>query len=152
MSRVSLLSAPFMLGFDSFEQRIDRMAKSADGYPPYNIEKLPPKNKKGDQEEDAGKNGGELYQITIAVAGFGRDELEITTKDNQIMVCGCHDQLTEGEFLHRGIATRQFKRSFLLADGMIVQGASLRDGMLIIDVERPEKNSIARTIEISTNQ
>ena len=143
MSRLSLLSAPFMLGFDNFEQRIDRMAKSADGYPPYNIEKL------GVAGEDA--DGAELFQITIAVAGFSKNELEITSEDNQILVCGCHDQLTEGEFLHRGIATRQFKRSFLLADGMNVLGASLRDGMLMIEVERPKPAKISRTIEIVTN-
>ncbi len=143
MSRLSLLSAPFMLGFDNFEQRIDRMAKSADGYPPYNIEKIG-----GDTDSTDGR---ELYQITIAVAGFSRDELEITSEDNQILVCGCHDQLSKGEFLHRGIATRQFKRSFLLADGMNVLGASLRDGMLMIEVERPKPAKISRKIDIVTD-
>ncbi len=143
MSRLSLLSAPFMLGFDNFEQRIDRMAKSADGYPPYNIEKI--------GVDTDSKDGRELYQITIAVAGFSKNELEITSEDNQILVCGCHDQLSEGEFLHRGIATRQFKRSFLLADGMNVLGASLRDGMLMIEVERPKPTKISRKIDIVTN-
>ncbi len=139
MTRVSLLSAPFMLGFESFEQRIDRMAKASDGYPPYNIERL------------ADASGAENYQIAIAVAGFSEGDLEITSEDNQLQVCGCIEQPAEREFLHRGIATRQFKRSFLLADGMDVIGARLRDGMLMIDVERPKATKIKRTIQISTH-
>ncbi len=138
MSRLSLLSAPFMLGFDSFEERIDQMAKSADGYPPYNIERLP------DTPE------AQIYQITIAVAGFARDEIEITFERDQIKVSGCHKQSENREFLHRGIATRQFKRNFLLADGMNVTGATLKDGMLMIDVERPRMVKPSRKIEIRT--
>ncbi len=138
MTRVSVLSAPFMLGFESFEQRIDRMAKASDGYPPYNIERL------------ADADGAENYQIAIAVAGFSQDDLEITSEDNQLQVCGCIKQPSEREFLHQGIATRQFKRSFLLADGMHVVGAQLRDGMLMIDVERPKANKVKRTIQINT--
>ncbi|MCF6328141.1 MAG: Hsp20 family protein, partial [Devosiaceae bacterium] len=137
MTRVSLLSAPFMLGFESFEQRIDRMAKASDGYPPYNIERL------------ADAEGVEIYQIAIAVAGFSQSDLEITSEANQLQVCGCIKQAGEREFLHRGIATRQFKRSFLLADGMHVVGAHLRDGMLMIDVERPKAAKVKRTIEIN---
>lgn len=140
MTRLSLLSAPFMLGFESFEQRIDRMAKASDGYPPYNIERL------------ADEENAEYYQITIAVAGFSKQDLEITSEDNQLWVCGCHGKSNEGEFLHRGIATRQFKRSFLLADGMIVSGANLTDGMLMIDVERPKSAKIKRIIEIGTTK
>ncbi len=138
MPRLSVLSAPFVLGFDSFEERVDRMAKSAEGYPPYNIERL------------SGADGAELYRITIAVAGFSKDDLEIISEDSQLQVCGCQDRNEEREFLHQGIATRQFKRSFLLAEGMRVAGATLRDGMLMIDVERPEATRIARRIEIST--
>ena len=138
MSRLSLLSAPFMLGFDSFEERIDQMARSADGYPPYNIERLP------DTKQ------AQNYQITIAVAGFSRDEIEITLERDQIKVCGCQEQSENREFLHRGIATRQFKRNFLLADGMNVIGATLKDGMLVIDVERPLVVPSSRRIEIDT--
>ncbi len=140
MPRLSLLSAPFLLGFDAFEERIDRMAKAADGYPPYNIERLP------------GAEGAEHYQIAIAVAGFSSAELEIVSEDNQLVVRGRNTDEKSREFLHRGIATRQFQRSFLLADGMRVMGAELRDGMLVIDVERPEVKKSARRIEIRSPQ
>lgn len=138
MPRVSLLSAPFLLGFDAFEERIDRMAKSADGYPPYNIERL------------SASNGTDYYQITIAVAGFSQDDLEITSEDNQLLVRGRNRDEKSREFLHRGIATRQFQRSFLLADGMKVEGAKLCDGMLEISVGRPKSEKIAHRIEIRT--
>lgn len=141
MSRLSMLSAPFMLGFDSFEERIERLTKSADGYPPYNIERLTSNN-------DAGETSVEMYQITIAVAGFSRQDLQITSEDTQLHVFGNQSRDEGGEFLHRGIATRQFKRSFLLADGMVVKGATLSDGMLSIDVERPVFAKVSRTIEI----
>lgn len=138
MPRVSLLSAPFLLGFDAFEERIERMAKAADGYPPYNIERL------------AASEGAEHYQITIAVAGFTASELEILSEDNQLIVRGRTRDDRSREFLHRGIATRQFQRSFLLADGMRVKGADLRDGMLEISVQRPEPQKTSRRIEIRT--
>ncbi len=137
MPRLSLFSAPFMLGFDDFEERIDRLAKKADGYPPYNIERL------------ADRDNVEIYQITIAVAGFSRDELNIISEDAQLHVSGDHKDEENRVFLHRGIATRQFKRSFLLADGMVVKGAVLQEGMLIIKVERKLPEKISRTIEIS---
>ncbi len=138
MTRLSLLSAPFMLGFESFEERIDRLSKSADGYPPYNIERL------------ADENGAEIYKITIAVAGFSRDELKIVSEDTQLHVSGDHKKSKDRVFLHQGIATRQFKRSFLLADGMEVTGATLNEGILSIDVERPLPQKVFRTIEIAT--
>jgi len=137
MPRLSLLSAPFMLGFDSFEERIDRLSKSADSYPPYNIERL------------ATSKDAETYQITIAVAGFSCEELKIVSEDTQLHISGDHQQSAEREFLHRGIATRQFKRSFLLADGMIIIGANLYEGMLTIDVQRPLTEKVSRVIEIS---
>ncbi|MCB9992707.1 MAG: Hsp20 family protein [Hyphomicrobiaceae bacterium] len=136
MSRISFLSAPFLLGFDSFEERVDRMAKSAETYPPYNIERLM-------TGEDS-----ESYLITIAVAGFAADELEIVSENNQIVVRGQKKSETERQYLHRGIAMRQFQRAFLLADGMIVEGAELADGMLRIPVRRPEPQKLSRTIEI----
>ncbi|MHB1103226.1 MAG: Hsp20 family protein [Devosia sp.] len=136
MSRVSLFSAPFLLGFDAFEERVDRLSKAADGYPPYNIERT----------VDA--DGTERFLISIAVAGFGQNELEVTAEDNQLLVRGRQKDDGAREFLHRGIAARQFQRSFLLADGVMVQEATLRHGMLIIAVVRPKAEKVARRIEI----
>ena len=136
MSRISVFSAPFLLGFDSFEERIDRLAKSADGYPPYNIERM----------TDA--EGTEQFLISIAVAGFGASELEVIAEDNTILVRGKQKDEPGKEFLHRGIAARQFQRSFLLADGMIVKDATLGHGMLVVAVERPQTPKIARRIDI----
>jgi HSP20 family molecular chaperone IbpA len=136
MSRISIFSAPFLLGFDSFEERVDRLAKSAEGYPPYNIER----------KLDA--DGTEHFLISIAVAGFSGDELEVSAEDSQIVVRGKQKDEPGREFLHRGIAARQFQRSFLLADGMIVKDATLGHGMLVVAVERPKAQKIARRIEI----
>ena len=136
MSRISVFSAPFLLGFDSFEERVDRLAKSADGYPPYNIERT----------IDA--EGTERFLISIAVAGFGAGELEVLAEDNQIVVRGKQKDEPGREFLHRGIAARQFQRAFILADGMIVKDATLGHGMLVVAVERPRTPKIARRIDI----
>ncbi|KQX38565.1 heat-shock protein Hsp20 [Devosia sp. Root436] len=136
MSRISVFSAPFLLGFDSFEERVDRLAKSADGYPPYNIERT----------IDA--DGTERFLVSIAVAGFGVGELEVLAEDNQIVVRGRQKDEPGREFLHRGIAARQFQRSFILADGMIVRDATLGHGMLVVAVERPQTPKIARRIDI----
>jgi len=136
MSRVSMFSAPFLLGFDAVEERIDRLAKAADGYPPYNIER----------SLDA--EGAETFLISIAVAGFCEADLEVSVDDNQLLVRGRQKDETNREYLHRGIAARQFQRNFLLADGMQVKGALLRNGMLTISVVRPKAEKIARRIEI----
>jgi HSP20 family molecular chaperone IbpA len=136
MSRISLFSAPFLLGFDGFEERVDRLAKAADGYPPYNIERR------------AETDGSESFVISIAVAGFAQNELDVMAEDNQILVRGRQKDDPAREFLHRGIAARQFQRSFLLADGMIVKDAVLKDGMLIVTVLRPQTEKIARRIDI----
>jgi len=136
MSRVSMFSAPFLLGFDAFEERVDRLSKAADGYPPYNIERA----------VDA--DGTERFLISIAVAGFGQNELDVTAEDNQLLVRGRQKDDGTREFLHRGIAARQFQRSFLLAEGVVVQEATLRNGMLIIAVVRPKAEKVARRIEI----
>lgn len=136
MSRISVFSAPFLLGFDSFEERIDRLARSADGYPPYNIER------------SVGENGTERFLISIAVAGFARTDLEVSVEDNQLMVRGRQADDPGRDFLHRGIAARQFQRSFLLADGMEVKDATLGHGMLVITLERPKAPKIARQIDI----
>jgi HSP20 family molecular chaperone IbpA len=136
MSRVSLFSAPFLLGFDTYEERIDRLSRAADGYPPYNIE----------HAVDA--DGTERFLISIAVAGFARAELEIMWEDNQLVVRGKQKDDPAREFLHRGIAARQFQRSFLLADGVEVKDAVLEHGMLVISVVRPKVEKLARRIEI----
>lgn len=136
MSRISVFSAPFLLGFDSFEERIDRLARSAEGYPPYNIER------------STGEDGAERFLISIAVAGFASSDLEVSVEDNQLMVRGRQADEPGREFLHRGIAARQFQRSFLLADGMEVKDATLGHGMLVITLERPRAPKIARQIDI----
>lgn len=136
MSRVSMFSAPFLLGFDALEERLDRLSKAADGYPPYNIERT----------TDA--DGTERFLISIAVAGFSGDELEVMAEDNQLLVRGRQKDDGTREFLHRGIAARQFQRSFLLADGVVVKEATLRNGMLTIAVDRPKAEKVARRIEI----
>src|SRR5690606_30210008 len=128
--------APFLLGFDSFEERIDRLSKSTDGYPPYNIERS--------LDED----GTENFLISIAVAGFSASELEVVSEDNQIVVRGRQKDDASRQFLHRGIAARQFQRAFLLADGMIVKDASLGHGMLVIAIQRPRATKTAQRIDI----
>jgi HSP20 family molecular chaperone IbpA len=136
MSRVSLLSSPLLLGFEEMERLIDRVGKTgADGYPPYNIERI------------AG-NGAERLRIVLAVAGFRRDQLEVTLEDNQLTVRGRQEDDKEREFIHRGIAARQFGRTFVLADGIEVMSADLSDGLLTIDLVRREPDRLVRKIEI----
>ncbi len=136
MSRVSMFSAPFLLGFDAFEERIDRLSRGADGYPPYNIERT------------LDHEGTETFVISIAVAGFGQADLDVTVEDAQLLVRGRQQDDATRQYLHRGIAARQFQRNFLLAEGMVVKEAELRNGMLIISVVRPKAEKIARRIEI----
>lgn len=136
MSKVSLFSAPFLLGFDAYEERIDRLSRAADGYPPYNIERL--------VEDD----GSERFLISIAVAGFALQELEITQEDNQLHLRGRQKDDPAKTYLHRGIAARQFQRSFLMADGVVVQDAVLENGMLVISMVRPRAEKRARRIDI----
>lgn len=138
MSRVSLFSAPFLLGFDAFEERFDRLAKATEGYPPYNIERT------------AVEGEGERYFIAIAVAGFARNDLEVIAEDNQLIVRGRQTEDGARQYLHRGIAARQFQRTFLLADGMRVEGAALKNGLLAITVYRPVTKPVARRIDITS--
>jgi HSP20 family molecular chaperone IbpA len=138
MTRVSLFSSPLMLGFDDLERMLDRAAKSSgDGYPPYNIERLP--RTEGEAER---------LRITLAVAGFGRDEIDITVEENQLVIRGRQKDDDGHSYLHRGIAARQFNRSFVLADGMEVRSARLANGLLEIGLERPEPKKQVRRIEI----
>lgn len=142
MSRQSPFGHPFLLGFDEIEQALDRVAKGAgDGYPPYNIERLA-----RTAEEP------ERLRITLAVAGFTRDQLEITLEESQLVVRGRQTDDKTRHYLHRGIAARQFQRAFLLADGMEVLGADLRDGLLSIDLARPEPERIVRRIDIAMDK
>jgi HSP20 family molecular chaperone IbpA len=137
MSRVPTLSSPFLLGFDEIERALDRVTKAADGYPPYNIERLA-----RDEESP------ERLRITLAVAGFTRDQLEVTVEENQLVIRGKQHDDQRREYLHRGIAARQFQRTFVLAEGMDVLGADLNHGLLSIDLARPEPERVVRTVAI----
>ena len=134
MTKLSLGSHPFLLGFEQLERLVERTAKSeGNGYPPFNIE----------QTSETG------YRITLAVAGFSDDDLSITIEDRQLMIRGRQsDDTGERIFLHRGIAARQFQRSFVLADGVDVTGAATRDGLLHIDLKRAEPERVVQTINI----
>ena len=137
MSRISLFNSPLLLGFDHFERALDRVTKiSADGYPPYNVEQL------GDNE----------LRITLAVAGFTMADLSITVEDNQLVIRGRQEDDKAREFIHRGIAARQFSRSFVLAEGIEVKSADLRDGLLCIDLVRREPDRLVRKIEIGATR
>jgi HSP20 family molecular chaperone IbpA len=137
MTRMPPFSSPLLLGFDAMEKTIERLAKSGDGYPPYNIERL------------RSQDGTESLRITLAVAGFGDDDLDVTVEENQLTVRGRQRDDKERDFIHRGIAARQFQRSFVLADGMRVTGAELRNGLLAIDLDRPQPERLVRKINIS---
>jgi HSP20 family molecular chaperone IbpA len=125
MSRIT--NNPLLLGFEDIERMLDRIAKaSGDGYPPYNIERIA-----------ASDSENERIRIVLAVAGFTRDQLEVVVEDNQLTIKGKQENDTSRTYLHRGIAARQFQRSFVLADGLEVQAAELDNGLLAIDLSRP---------------
>ena len=133
MSRLSLFNSPLLLGFDHFERTLDRISKAAgDGYPPYNVE----------------QTGENRLRITLAVAGFSMDDLAVRIEDNQLVVRGKQADDKERVYLHRGIAARQFQRSFVLAEGIEVRGAFLDNGLLHIDLERPVPETRVRVVEI----
>ena len=134
---MALFESPFLLGFEQFERTLNRISKTTgDGYPPYNIEQV-------------AENG---IRITIAVAGFARDDLDLTVEDNQLVVRGKNSaDAPDRVFLHRGIAARQFQRSFVLADGIEVVSAALDNGLLSISLERPIVDPVVRTIDIQTS-
>jgi HSP20 family molecular chaperone IbpA len=135
MTKLTLGSHPFLLGFDQLERLVERTAKAGnDGYPPYNIE----------------QNGDNAYRITLAVAGFAEDDLSITLEDRQLVIRGRQsDDSDERVFLHRGIAARQFQRSFVLAEGVDVAGASMEHGLLHIELKRSVAESVVQTIRIT---
>ena len=142
MSRLSVLSNPFLLGFEEIERLIDRTGKGGgEGYPPYNIERVA-----------ANEGGKEKLRITIALAGFTRDQLEIVVEDNQLIVRGRQTDDKSRTYLYRGIATRQFTRTFVLADGIEVKSAELANGLLVIDLVRHEPDKLVRRIEIGSGE
>jgi HSP20 family molecular chaperone IbpA len=142
MTRIPTLNSPFLLGFDDIERALDRVTRSAsDGYPPYNIERIA-----RTQTEP------ERLRITLAVAGFTRDQLDITLEERQLMIRGRQVDDKERAYLHRGIAARQFQKAFLLAEGMQVLGADLDNGLLCIDLARPEPERIIQKIDISVRK
>ena len=134
MNRMSVFNSPFLLGFEQFERTIDRISKlSTDSYPPYNIEQI----------------SSNLLRITVAVAGFDKKDLEINLEGNQLQIKGFkRDDSDERIFLHRGIATRQFQRNFVLAEGIEVEGASMENGLLSVDLSQPINSEESKKIEI----
>lgn len=138
MSRMPPFSSPLLLGFDAMEKTIERLAKSGDSYPPYNIERI-----------HTSEGGAERLRITLAVAGFCDEDLEVLTEENQLVVRGRQHDETERDYIHRGIAARQFQRAFVLADGMRVVCADLKNGLLSIDLDRPQPERLVRKINIS---
>jgi HSP20 family molecular chaperone IbpA len=134
MSRMSVFNSPFLLGFEQFERTIDRISKlSTETYPPYNIEQI----------------SSNLLRITIAVAGFEKADLEINLEGNQLQIKGFKkEENDERIFLHRGIATRQFQRNFVLAEGIEVEGASMENGLLSVDLSQPINSEESKKIEI----
>lgn len=139
MTRITAFSSPFLLGFDEIERALERVSKSAtDGYPPYNIERL---------QRTAER--GEVIRITLAVAGFSEAELEVAVEENELIVRGRQQDDAARTYLHRGIAARQFQKTFVLAEGIEVIGASLADGLLSVDLARPLVERVVRRIEIN---
>lgn len=135
MTRTTYFNSPFLLGFEHLERLLERTARSAgDAYPPYNIE----------------ETGPDRLRITLAVAGFDRDELKITIEENQLVIRGRQSEEADKTFLHRGIAARQFQRSFVLAEEIDVTGAELQNGLLAIDLVRPKAEPVVRSIEIKS--
>jgi len=135
MTRLSVFNSPLLLGFDHVERMLDRVGKTAsEGYPPYNIEQI-------------GERG---LRITLAVAGFREDELAVHVEDNQLTIRGKQTAEDGRVYLHRGIAARQFQRSFVLAEGLEITGARLEHGLLHVELLRPAPESRVRTVKIST--
>lgn len=139
MTRSPAFSSPLLLGFEEIERLLDRVSRNADGYPPYNIERI----------DHLGESPATL-RITLAVAGFDSNEIEVTVEENELTVAGRKAEDSARDFLHRGIAARQFQRTFVLADGMEVTGADLKDGLLSIDLARPEPARTMKRIPITS--
>ena len=137
MTKLSFGSHPYLLGFEQLERLVERTAKSgAEGYPPFNIEAV----------------AQNAYRITLAVAGFTRDQLDVTIEENQLVIRGRQQDDKARQYIHRGIAARHFQRTFVLADGMHVLGADLKNGLLSIDLARPEPERVVKTIAINEHE
>ena len=136
MARMTAFNSPLLLGFEHLEQILDRASRSsAEGYPPYNI-------------EQTSENG---LRITLAVAGFSMEDLSVTIEDNQLMIRGRQVDESDRIYIHRGIAARQFQRSFVLAEGIEVKGADMDNGLLNVDLERIVPEPEVRTVPISNS-
>lgn len=135
MTKISFASHPFLLGFEQLDRLVERTAKSSnEGYPPYNIE----------------QSADNTYRITLAVAGFREEDLSITLENAQLVIRGRQEDDVDGRiFLHRGIAARQFQRSFVLAEGVEVGGASMENGLLYVDLQRSVPDAVVQTININ---
>ena len=131
---VSPFQNPFLLGFEGLEEMLLRAAKGADSFPPYNVEQL----------------SSEYLQMTFAVAGYKEEELEVLQEGNQLIIRGHQEPDETRHYLHRGIAARSFLKSFVLAEGMTIEGAHLEQGLLVIDLKRPEVKKIVRSIPVTT--
>jgi len=143
MNRHTTFASPYLLGFEHLERLLERTARTAgDSYPPYNIEALP------GEAGPAGESGG--IRITLAVAGFSKEELSVMEQDRQLVVRGRQAEAEGKTFLHRGIAARQFLRSFVLADGIEVTAAALENGLLKIDLARKQVEPSLRVVDIKT--
>ena len=133
MPNLTPFNNPFLVGFDELEQLLCRVAKGADSFPPYNVEQLDPTT----------------FQISMAVAGYAEQDLEVSQQENQLVVRGRQEPNPNRHFLHQGIAARSFIKSFVLADGMIIKGALLENGLLIITLQKPQKKPNIKKIEIT---
>ncbi|TCL96039.1 HSP20 family molecular chaperone IbpA [Rhizobium sp. PP-WC-2G-219] len=142
MSRLTPFTSPLMLGFDAMEKTLERVAKGNDGYPPYNIERV-----RGGMAEEPKR-----LRITLAVAGFAEDDLDVMIEENQLVIRGRQTDTEERDYLHRGIAARQFQRMFVLAEGMEVLKAELRNGLLSVDLIRPEPARMVKKINILVSE
>lgn len=135
MTKLSLSTHPFLLGFEQLERLVDRAAKAdLGGYPPFNIEQI----------------GEDTFRITLAVAGFSEGDLSLTLEDRQLVIRGKQDEASDDRvYLHRGIAARQFQRSFVLADGVDVASATMENGLLYVDLRQARPETVVRTIKIN---
>ena len=132
---MTVFNNPFMLGFDELENMLSRMTKSAEGFPPYNIE----------------QTGMETLKIVLAVAGYTESDLDIIVEDNQLVIRGRQAQNPDKKYLHHGIAARSFIKTFVLADGMVIEGACLENGLLSVNLRKPQKQTKVQRIAIKTN-
>ncbi len=135
MTKLNLSTHPFLLGFEQLERLVERTSKAdLGGYPPFNIE----------------QTGTHAFRITLAVAGFAEEDLSITVEDRQLIIRGRQDEAEDGRiFLHRGIAARQFQRSFVLAEGVEVAGAAMENGLLHVDLKQAQPEKVVQTIKIN---